>query len=141
MRRLAAASAMWPALAALVMLRVSAMRMKSASEARSGRMAPILREKAPRRDRARVIAPQGQRLVRELAGEQLRADRAPQQAPRAQAGGDMDPVRGGGPEDRQAVGHGGAKAGPPGKRRGVQPRREAGQHRLGAREVVAVVRA
>lgn len=40
MRRLAAASAMWLAAAALVMLRVSAMRTNSASENRSGSMNP-----------------------------------------------------------------------------------------------------
>src|SRR3954464_9828696 len=88
-RRLAAASAMWPACAALVMLRVCAMRTKSASEARSGRMARILREEAARRDGAGVVTAERQRLARELRGKQLRPERAPEQPAGAQARSDV----------------------------------------------------
>src|SRR4051794_38962968 len=96
MRRLAAANAMWLASAALVRLRVSAMRTKRARDERSGRMrllqwgVPACRsiacrqwasgEEAAWRERAGEIARQRQRIAAERACDELRAQRSPQQA-------------------------------------------------------------
>src|SRR5690349_23364582 len=112
MRRLAAASAMWAALAALVIERVSAMRMKSAREARSGRMARILREKPLRGHHAGAVAAERQWLAGQLRGEELGAQRSPQQAAGAQAGGEVQAFLRTGAEDREPVRHRGAEARP-----------------------------
>src|SRR6185312_14121568 len=126
MRRLAAASAMWLARAAFVMLCISAMRTKSARDPRSGRLAMSGDEPA-RRDRAGEIARQRQGLALELAGEQLRTQRRPEQAARSEPGRRVDAVRRGRPEDRQAVGNRGTKARPSQETRGICALREPGK--------------
>src|SRR5688572_19843120 len=105
-RRLAAARAMWLAAAALVMLRVSAIRTKSARAPRSGRIAALCRPlgaEAPRRDGRRERCRERKRLRRELTGEELGAQGSPQQAAGAEAGRDERAGRIGRAVDRQAV--------------------------------------
>src|SRR5690242_12267607 len=125
MRRLAAASAMWLAAAAFVMLRDSATRMKRASEVRSGRMSG---EEAAGRDGAAMVARPRKRLVLERARDRLGAERPPEEAARAQPGEGVGAILGARAHDGEAIRHRRPEARPPRERRGIEAGGEAGHH-------------
>src|SRR6188768_2224227 len=159
MRRLAAARAICEAFAARVMLRVSAIRTNRASEVRLGRIAyspstgdrplvphggskwsvPGLGKEAAGGDGAAEVARQRQGIAGEQGGDELGAERRPQQPSRAEAGRGVNAGERGLAEDRQAVGDGRAEAGPAREGGRVHAGGESRKERLGAPQVRAVI--
>ena len=97
-------------------------------------------EEAAGRDGAAMVARPRKRLVLEGARDRLGAERPPEEAARAQAREGVGTVLGARAHDGEAVRHRRPEARPAGERRGIEAGREAGHHRLGACEVLRVVR-